>query len=441
MRLYTTLNYIKRYIKGESLKTKYFNYLKSIQHLPLPKLIDLQKEELFYLLKYAFDNIEAYKKYKNTIQLDKDTIFEAIKKIDPLTKTDIINDAKNHINPLLKSPIKYKTGGTSSNSALIYKGSSEELMNSEEYFNYINGIYSGKSRLILARSQQTYYFDSKTEPDTISMPLKKTYFYDVKYMDEKKLLSIYNTYLKIKPKILWGITRPMYDFARYIIDTNKYIPKCEICISSGQTLLPKYKETIESVFQAPLINRYASTECGDVASQCKKQEGLHYVPTLYYIEILDSNLNQVNEGEMGELYITVLNSRYFPLIRYKTNDFAIYSNNPCSCNITFPTIKHIVGRDIESLRAPNLSVVTPMPIDHILSNFLNITDFQAIQEDINGFTLNLVIKDKPLTINEKDIIKKRLCELFKYNMDIKIVIVKKINSQPNGKMLHIISKV
>jgi len=441
MRLYTTLNYIKRYLKGETLKTKYFKYLKSIQYLPLEELINLQKEELFYLLKYSFDNIEAYKKYKNTIKLDKDTIFEAIKKIAPLTKDDIINNTKNHINPLLKSPIKYKTGGTSSNSAIIYKGASEELMNSEEYFNYMNDIYSGKARLILARSQQTYYYDSKTEPETIFEPFKKTYFYDVKYMDEEKLLSIYKKYLKVKPKILWGITRPMYDFARYTIDTNKYVPKCEICISIGQTLLPKYKETIEAVFKAPLINRYISTECGNVASQCKKQEGLHYVPTLYYIEILDSNLKQVSEGEIGELYITILNSRYFPLIRYKTNDFAIYSSKPCSCGITFPTIKHVVGRDIESLRAPNFAVVTPMPVDRILSEFSNIIDFQAIQENIHGFILNLVIKGNPLTLKEKETIKKRLCDLFKYNMDIKIVIVKKVNAQPNGKMLHIISKV
>ena len=159
-------------------------------------------------------------------------------------------------------------------------------------------------------------------------------------MDEKKLLSIHKKYLKVKPKVLRGITRSMYDFARYIVDTNKYIPKCEICISIGQTLLPKYKETIEAVFKAPLINRYVSTECGDIASQCKKQEGLHYVPTLYYIEILDSILNQVSEGKIGELYITILNSRYFPLIRYKTNDFAIYSSKPCSCDITFSTIKY-----------------------------------------------------------------------------------------------------
>jgi len=175
-RLYTPLNYIKRYLKGETLKTKYFKYLKSIQYLPLEELINLQKEELFYLLKYFFDNIEAYKKYKDTIKLDKDTIFEAIKKIPPLAKNDIINNTNNYINHHLKSPIKYKTGGTSSNNVVIYKDVSEELMSSEEYFNYMNDIYSEKTRLILARSQQTYYYDSKTDPETTFKPFKKTIF-------------------------------------------------------------------------------------------------------------------------------------------------------------------------------------------------------------------------------------------------------------------------
>jgi len=440
-KIYTLINYTKRIIKGETEQTKYFKYIKSIQHLPQKQLLSLQAKELVSILKYSFDNIEYYKKYKDTIKLDPETIFDEIRKIPPLLKKDIINNPKLYINPKIKKVIKYNTGGTSSASAIIYKGMSEQLKSSDEYFNHMHNIYSGKSRLILKRHQLMYLYSNTVQYTKKFQPFRKTYYFDVQYMSNTRLESIYKLCKRVKPKVIIGITRPVYDFARFIETTKRKIHKFDLVITGGQTLLPKYRKTIEKVFNAPLINRYASTELGDVATQCIKREGLHYIPTLYYIEILDKNMNQVKEGEIGEMYVTVLQSRVFPLIRYKTNDYAIYTNKPCTCDITFPTIKHIMGRDIESLRAPNHSVITPMPIDNVLSKYPNIIDFQAIQNNINGFTLFLVIKEKNLSKEIQSKIKHDLCDLFNYNMIIDIVIKNKLKKLPNGKMLHIISKV
>ncbi len=434
------VNKIKRVLTGEGAKTKYTKYLQNIQHLPIEKLREIQALKLSYLLQYSFDNIEAYKSYKNQIDLSPETIFDEVKHITPLTKQDIINQSQSHINHELSTCIKRETGGTSSNSTVIYKGISEHLFNADNYFNLFNGITPGKSRIILRAFEMQKKYQLDEHPEVMYIPFKNSYYFVPYSLDEQKLQLLYNICITKKPKIIWGITRPVYDFARYIQDTNKTIPPFELCMTSGQTLLPHHRKVIEQVYQAPLINKYASTECWNVANQCLHREGLHYCSPVHYIEILDANLNHVAEGQRGEMYITILNSRYFPMIRYKTNDYAIYTEKPCSCGITYPVLQQIEGRNIESIRAPNLSVVSPVPIDKILFDYPNIKEFQVIQSVLTGYDLNLVI-DGSLTKELQYEIKKRLIPLHGCDMNISINKTKTIQSEKSGKILHIKSTV
>lgn len=440
-KLYTSLNHSKRLLTGQQLKTQFFRYLKSIERLPAEQLLDLQKENLYHLLKYSFSNIEAYRKYENQINLEKKTIFDEIRYIEPLLKNDVINRPSSFINPKLKNAVKYKSGGTSSNLAVFHKGMSEELMNADEYFNDMNNIYSGKTRIILKRHQNTYLFGNDYEPETIFQPLRNTYFFDVKYLNEQKMNLAYEICRKKSPSVMIGLTRPVYDFARFIEESSKEVTSFEVIMSGGSTMLPTYREKIEKVFNAPLINYYGSTDCGNVASQCKKREGLHTVPVLHYIEILDKDQKQVKEGETGEMYITLLNSRVFPMIRYKTNDYAVYTEKRCSCGRTFPAIGHVIGRSMESLRSPGHDFMTPMGVDRILSKYPRVVEFQAFQDEDFSISLNLEMAGSDLTESEKNEIRIAISSHLGFKAEIRINKVNNIPALFNGKILHIISKV
>ena len=333
------------------------------------------------------------------------------------------------------------TGGTSSNTATIYKGKNEEFLNAYEYFNHVIGIYSGKSRIVFLSHDANKMKKTKYHKEIVREPLRNTYYINFYAMDESKLNGLYNLCMDIKPKIVWEITSPVFNFARYVEEKNKKLHPFDLGIAGGETLLENTRKTIERVYQAPLYDIYCSTECGNVATQCKEKKGLHYVPALYYIEFLDENLNHVKENEIGEMYISVLNSRYFLLLRYKTSDFASYTNKLCSCGRTFPIISKVIGRYITTLRSPNLSIVGAIALEKVLNEFPIIKDFQAFQNDLVSFTLNLITDGNVLSEVQVKKIKRVLSDLLLYNMNISIKYVNQLIVGNNGKVMHIHSKV
>nr|MDA3896531.1 phenylacetate--CoA ligase family protein [Desulfobacteraceae bacterium] len=69
-----------------------------------------------------------------------------------------------------------------------------------------------------------------------------------------------------------------------------------------------------------------------IAFECEAHEGLHINEDHFLPEIVDSETgNVVPEGEFGELVLTTLTTRAFPLIRFKTGDRARIIKTRCSC--------------------------------------------------------------------------------------------------------------
>ena len=83
------------------------------------------------------------------------------------------------------------------------------------------------------------------------------------------------------------------------------------------TLFEPIRQTIESVFQAPVFNRYGSREVGDIACECEAHSGLHVALPTQFVEILRPDGTAAGPGEIGEIVVTSLTNFAMPLIRYR----------------------------------------------------------------------------------------------------------------------------
>lgn len=80
------------------------------------------------------------------------------------------------------------------------------------------------------------------------------------------------------------------------------------------------RKEIEEVFKCNVFNRYGSREVGGIACNCADETDLHLSIWNQYVEILDDYMQPVGPGKIGKAYVTTLNNKVMPLIRYEIGD-------------------------------------------------------------------------------------------------------------------------
>jgi phenylacetate-CoA ligase len=122
---------------------------------------------------------------------------------------------------------------------------------------------------------------------------------------------------------------------------------------------------VEHIFDIPGMTELYGPGTG---LDCVYHEGIHYWADYYILEILDPDtLEQVEDGEIGEMVVTTLRKEGSPLIRYRTRDLTRIIPKRCSCGSVLPMHDALLGRsdDMFIIRGVN---IYPSQVDTILSH-------------------------------------------------------------------------
>jgi phenylacetate-coenzyme A ligase PaaK-like adenylate-forming protein len=121
-------------------------------------------------------------------------------------------------------------------------------------------------------------------------------------------------------------------------------------VSVSEPLLPAARRVISRAFDAPLDDQYGTGECLNVAKSCGRGAGLHVNADLAILEVVDSEGRPVPAGQFGhKVYLTNLENRVQPFIRYEIPDVVAYSDSLCPCGSPLPLLKEVSGRTDEIL--------------------------------------------------------------------------------------------
>ncbi len=102
-----------------------------------------------------------------------------------------------------------------------------------------------------------------------------------------------------------------------------------ICGGEPGASLPAVRSRIEEAFSAPCLDHAGLTEAGPFGYPCAEHGGLHICEEDFICEILDRDLEPAAPGESGELVLTPLPRRGFPVIRYRTGDVVVNTDGRC----------------------------------------------------------------------------------------------------------------
>jgi phenylacetate-CoA ligase len=108
----------------------------------------------------------------------------------------------------------------------------------------------------------------------------------------------------------------------------------------GEFLSDKSRARLEAALPVQIQTAYGLSEV-----PCRERQGLHLNEDHFIAEIIDPETAEpLAAGETGELVLTTLTAKAFPLIRFRTGDRASLSAERCSCNRSFARLNPIQGR-------------------------------------------------------------------------------------------------
>ena len=179
---------------------------------------------------------------------------------------------------------------------------------------------------------------------------------------------------------VYGYASALARYARYLLQHGERLelggPK--LVISTAEVLLDADRADIVKAMGAPVANEFGCRDGGLVAHECPRGS-LHVMHDAVHVEILRPDGSATALGESGELVLTNLWARGYPMIRYRTGDRAAWSKQACSCGLPHPVLSAIEGRMTDSLVRDDGARVHGLALIYILREQPGVQRFRCTQ--------------------------------------------------------------
>ena len=163
-------------------------------------------------------------------------------------------------------------------------------------------------------------------------------------------------------------------YALYLAETldKLGVDKSEIGLRVGAFGAEPWTENMRKEIESRLglkgYNIYGLSEImgPGVSYECQEQNGSHISEDHFYPEIIDpETLEQLPNGQQGELVFTTLTKEGMPLLRYRTKDLCTLMEGECPCGRTSVRMSRIVGRSDDMLIIRGINVF-PSQVESVI---------------------------------------------------------------------------
>ena len=233
-----------------------------------------------------------------------------------------------------------------------------------------------------------------------------------------------------KASYLQGYSSMIYEVAKMVnrgeIKKDFYLKMVK---GTSEKIYDSYKSEVNTAFGQKLISEYGAAEAGIIAFECPCGS-------------MHINMESVIvEEENGEIIVTNLLSKSFPIIRYKLGDSVILADTKykCPCGRQHPVLLDVVGR-VGSVIYGREHKYPSLTLYYVFKNLLlkfNIClNYQGVQYQKGSLELRLEQSDTGYELVLRDELKK----YFADDLDIRILYSQSIHTY-KGKLRDFVSKV
>lgn len=155
-------------------------------------------------------------------------------------------------------------------------------------------------------------------------------------------------------------------------------------------LAPGVRAEIATALRAPVYDHYRSAEVPWIAGECAEQSGMHVFWDVRRVEILDDDDRPVPDGQEGNVVVTDLTNRVFPVVRYRLGDVSSIHRETCVCGRSLPRLGAVSGRASDAVRLPDGTTIAGA-LGHIFDHApLSVRQFEIVQGRDYAVTLRCI---------------------------------------------------
>jgi phenylacetate-CoA ligase len=142
---------------------------------------------------------------------------------------------------------------------------------------------------------------------------------------------------------------------------------------------------IEEMLGIDAINIYGLSEVmgPGVSVECMCKQGMHIWEDHFLPEVIGADNRSLPYGQQGDLTFTTLTKHGMPLLRYRTHDLCVLTDEPCDCGRTHVRMGRVMGRTDDMLIIRGVNVF-PSQVEHALLQVEGIVPQYQIVVDRQG---------------------------------------------------------
>lgn len=372
-------------LKGGKLKAHYQDIACIMESFDVPESKARRDSLLEQLLRHASRTTPFYNEFKDSESLQDFPVVDKMfirDNFDAFQSTEYIDRQKHEVS----------TSGSSGSPFKVYQNANKILRNRADtiYFQKKAGYEIGY-RLYYVRKWLSKYRRSK-----LTSAMRNIKMINVGDFSDRYLASFMEELKKdTSTKVVLSYSSALRDICQYLERTGATPIDTGIAsiIAMAEGLGDDTRKKLKYYFAAPVYLRYSNQENGILSLQLsQKNNSMQINWASYFIEILHPEKDiPVAEGTLGRVVVTDLFNYCTPFIRYDTGDLAIMTKEDTYFK-ECPAFSSVEGRKMDVLWDTQGHVVSGFNIHH-LESYLEIKQFQVVQEGKTAYRINLAVSN------------------------------------------------
>lgn len=421
-----------------------FQELMESQWWSADELKALQEEKLRALIAHAYEHVPYYRRTFDERGLRPKDIqrISDLHKL-PLLSKEIIRDnfgemVASNVDP--RKLVLHRTSGSTGVPAKVYWDRNCMEMEQAAVWRHKHwgGWRPGRSRVSAGGLRVVPLGQQRGRPWRYSWSEKRL-FLSGYHLTPENLQECVNELKRRRPEFLEGYPTNMYILASFLKQKGDYIPFKSV-FTSSETLYEHQRSLLEERFQCRVFDFYGLTERAASAQECEEHNGYHVNVENTVMEIINSEGEEAEPGESGEIVGTCLSNYAMPVIRYRTYDLAVAGAGSCPCGRGLPLLQQISGRFNDIITTPDGRWLAPQILIAPFKYIPTIREYRIVQEALDRLVVQIVRQDGYLAQDTQKLLGE-LQSIIGEGVTISIEFVDNIPWTAGGKRLYVISKV
>jgi len=261
-------------------------------------------------------------------------------------------------------------------------------------------------------------------------------------MTDETLPSYIDRIRRFRPRFIHAYPSTAVILARYMREHEiEAFPTVQAVLCGSENLYPWQRNLLAEVFGCRVFSWYGNSEQTVLAGECEESAHYHIFPEYGVVELIGQDgLPIEGPGAMGEVVATNLTNFVCPLIRYRTMDVAVATDERCSCGRQYPLLERVEGRLQEFIVTRSGHLISVTPINYESGAFERIQQFQMCQEEMGELIMRIVRKPTYTDEDTRQLIHELRWQLGD-EVNVHIRFVDEIPRTRGGKFRYLIQKL